>query len=157
MFVYLDTSKMQYIIYSPDFHNLQSRNKSEMVQTTQIKLSIIAMLQGLKYKLMLTLLDISEICSMIQRFNSYNSLTDKVPWTIYRSDKKKQKEYRRVENELSINDNIKTLKYKSCLSFRTCQKKIIEFTDSTHMIYWPTSMAKKAANYWNRSFYICQY
>ena len=38
----------------------------------------MAILQGLKYKLMLTLLDISEICSMIQKLNSYNLLTDKV-------------------------------------------------------------------------------
>ena len=53
------------------------------------------MLQGLKYKVMLTLRDISEICSMIQRLNSYNLLTDKVtekvPLTIYRPDKKKPK------------------------------------------------------------------
>ena len=101
MFVYLDTSKMQYIIYSPDFHNLQSRNKSEMVQTTQIKLSIIAMLQGLKYKLMLTLLDISEVCFMIQRLHSYNLLTDKVTenvsWTIYRPDKKSKKSIKESE------------------------------------------------------------
>ena len=49
-----------------------------MVQTLQIELSIIATLQGIKYKLMLTFMDISEICSMIQGLNSYNLLTDKV-------------------------------------------------------------------------------
>ena len=32
----------------------------------------------LKYKSMLMLLDISEICSMIQKLNSYNLMTDKV-------------------------------------------------------------------------------
>ena len=41
---------------------------------------------------MFTLLDISKVCSMIQRLNSYNLLTDKVtekvPGTIYRPDKK---------------------------------------------------------------------
>ena len=87
---------------------------------------------------MLTLRDISEVCSMIQRLNSYNLLTDKVtekvPYTIYRPDKK-QKMHQGIRNELSIKDNIKALKYKSCLSFRTCQKKIVEFTDSTHTIY----------------------
>ena len=40
---------------------------------------------------MLTLRDISEVCSMIQRLNSYNLLTEKVtekvPETIYRPDK----------------------------------------------------------------------
>ena len=71
--------------------------------------------------------DISEACSMIQRLNSYNLLTDKVtekvPYTFYRPDKKNQKKYRGVRNELSIKDNIKVLKYKSCLSFPACQKK----------------------------------
>ena len=83
---------------------------------------------------MLTLRDISEVCSMIQRLNSYNLLTDKVTgkvlYTVY-----KQKKYRGVRNELSIKDNNKALKYKSYLSFRTSPKKIFEFTDSTHTIY----------------------
>ena len=83
---------------------------------------------------MLTLRDIYEVCSMIQRLNSYNLLTDKmtekVSYTIY-----KEKKYWGVKNELSIKDNIKALKYKSCLSFHTCQKKIVEFTDSIHTIY----------------------
>ena len=43
---------------------------------------------------MLTLHDISEVCSMLQRVNSYNLLNDKVtekiPYTIYRPDKKKK-------------------------------------------------------------------
>ena len=51
-----------------------------------------------------------------------------------------------VRNKLSIKENIKALKYKSCLSFRTCQKKkllnlltqLIQFTDQ--------QIAKKAAN-----------
>ena len=38
---------------------------------------------------MLTLLDVFEIYSMIQRLNSYNLLTEKV--TIYRPDKKVEK------------------------------------------------------------------
>ena len=52
----------------------------------------IAILEGLKCKLMLKVLDISEICYLIQKPNSYNLLTDKVaekvPWTIYRPDEK---------------------------------------------------------------------
>ena len=47
---------------------------------------------------------------MIQRLNSYNLLTgkvaEKVSWTIYRPDKKKQKEYRRAGDEISIKDNL---------------------------------------------------
>ena len=97
---------------------------------------------------------------MIPRLNSYNLLSDKVagkvPWTICRPDEKSEK-YWSVRNELSITINIKAIKYKSCLSFHACRKKIIELTDSTHTIYWPTNIAKKAANYWNRFFYICQY
>ena len=50
------------------------------------------MLQGLKYKLMLTFQDISEIFYMIQRLNSCNLLTgkvaEKVSGTIYRPDEK---------------------------------------------------------------------
>ena len=49
-----------------------------MVQTTQLELFINGMLQGLKYKSMLKLLGIPELCNMIQRLNSYNLLTDKV-------------------------------------------------------------------------------
>ena len=81
---------------------------------------------------MLTLRGISEVCSMIQRLNSYNLLTDKV---IYRPDKEKQKKCQEVRNELSIKDNIKDLKYTCSLSFRTCQKKTVEFTHSAHAIY----------------------
>ena len=44
---------------------------------------------------MLTFLDISEICSIIQRLYSYNLLTDKlfgkVYQTIYKPDKKSEK------------------------------------------------------------------
>ena len=49
---------------------------------------------------------------------------------------------------------LKALKYKSSLSFRAFQKKIVEFTDSTPTIYWSTNIAKKAANCWKKSFYI---
>ena len=59
------------------------------------------MLQGLKYKLMLTLLDISEVCFMIKRLHSYNLLTDKVTekvsWTIYRPDNKSKKSIKESE------------------------------------------------------------
>ena len=47
-----------------------------------------------------------------------------------------------------------TLKYKPCLSFRACQKKVHEFTDSTYEIYWPTNITKKEANCWKKSFYM---
>ena len=44
---------------------------------------------------MLTLRDISEVCSMIQRLESYNLLnhkvTEKVPYTIYRPEKENKK------------------------------------------------------------------
>ena len=53
-------------------------------------------LKGLKYKLMLTFLDISEVYSMIQRLNPYNLLINKkglnkVTRAIYRPDEKKLK------------------------------------------------------------------
>ena len=51
---------------------------SEKVQTVQIGLSINRILKGFKDKLMLKLLDILEICYIIQSLNSYNSLKNKV-------------------------------------------------------------------------------
>ena len=51
------------------------------------------------------LLDSSEICSMIQRLNSYNLLTDKVTekvtLAIYKPDKKQLKKYQRAGNKFS--------------------------------------------------------
>ena len=88
---------------------------------------------------MRTLFYISEICSMIERLNSCNLLAEKVaekfPRTIYRPDKKKRKKYQKVRNELFIKDNIKALKYKSCISFRACQENFFEFTYSAHTMY----------------------
>ena len=55
-------------------------------------------------------------------------VVQKVLWTIYRPNKKSKNS--KYGNELSIKGNIKALKYISCLSFRTCQKKIVEFADS---------------------------
>ena len=40
MFVYLDTTKMEAIIHTPDLNNSQTRKISEKVQMVQIKLSI---------------------------------------------------------------------------------------------------------------------
>ena len=53
--------------------------KSQMVQIVQIQLSINSnTIRSEIHILMLTFLDTSEICSMIQKLNSYNLLTDKV-------------------------------------------------------------------------------
>ena len=95
--------------------------------------------------------------SKTQLINFTDTVTEKVPWTIYRPNRKSKKKYRRVRNELSIKDNIKALKYKSCHSFPACQKKTVDFTDLAHALYWTTNIVKKAANCWNKSFYICQY
>ena len=100
---------------------------------------------------MLTLLDISMMCPMIQRLNSYNLLTEKVaekvPWTISRSDKQKTKKVSENWKWTFHKGQCKSLRKKSCLSFCVCQKKIVKFTYSTHTIYRPTNVAKKAANY----------
>ena len=100
---------------------------------------------------MVTLRDIFQACSMIQRLYSYNLLTDKVTemdfsYTICRPYKKNNISIWGARNDFSIKDNIKALKYESSHSFRTCQKKIVEFTDSTHTIYRPANIAKKAGN-----------
>ena len=65
-----------------------------MVQTIQIELSVNSNTTRSQIQI-LTLRDISDVCSMIQRLNSYNLLTEKVtekvPYTIYRPDKKTKK------------------------------------------------------------------
>ena len=65
-----------------------------MVQTIQIELSVNSNTTRSQIQI-LTLRDISGVCSMIQRLNSYNLLTEKVtekvPYTIYRPDKKTKK------------------------------------------------------------------
>ena len=110
---------------------------------------------------MLMPLDISEISSMIQGLNSYNLLTDKlakkVLWTIYTADKKKSKNYRSIENELSIKGNTWSHQILILPQFPYMSEKIVEFIDSTNKIYWATNIAKKAAKCWKKSFYICQY
>ena len=47
----------------------------------------------------------------------------------------------------------KALKYKPFLSFRACQKKIVEFTDLTHTFYSPVKTDKKD-NIDNLSIYM---
>ena len=64
--------------YSPDLYNLQTRKKSEMVQTVQMDFSINNKITRFQIKLKIELLDISVICYMIQGLNSHNLLTDKV-------------------------------------------------------------------------------
>ena len=59
------------------FAQFTDQKKSEIVQIAQTELSMIAISKGLKYKLTLTFLNISEICSMIQRLKSYNLPTNK--------------------------------------------------------------------------------
>ena len=41
---------------------------------------------------------------------------------------------------------LKANKYTPSHSFWACQNKIVEFTDSTHIIYWPAKTGKKVAN-----------
>ena len=73
---------------------------------------------------MLTFLD--KICSMVQRLNSYNLLTNK---------KGQKITCWKVEIELSINDNTKIPQIYTLPQFLSMSEKFVEFTDSTHIIY----------------------
>ena len=73
---------------------------------------------------MLTFLD--KICSMVQRLNSYNLLTNK---------KGQKMTCWKVEIELSINDNTKSPQIYILPQFLSMSEKFVEFTDSTHLIY----------------------
>ena len=110
-----------------------------MVQKIQTEL-FITILQGLKHKLILTLLDISEVSSTIQRLNSYNLLTNKIAekvlWTIYRPDKKSEKSIGESEMNFPERKILKPLNINSALVSVFVRKKLlnlltplIEFTD----------------------------
>ena len=75
--------------------------------------------QRLKYEVMLRLLIISEICYMIQRINS-----------IQRPDEKIYKSTGWLEMKFPESTLLK-----SSPSSQAWQKKILEFTDSIHIIY----------------------
>ena len=70
---------------------------------------------------------------------------------------KNQKRFRGVGYELSIKDKIKALRPKSGLSLRACQKKNVDFTDSSNTIFWPKNIAKEEQTVEKKYFYICQY
>ena len=49
---------------------------------------------------------------------------------------------------------LKALKYKTFQSFWGCQKKVMEFTDLTHTIYWPAKTENKKDNLDILSIYV---
>ena len=62
--------------------------------------------------------------------------------------KKAKKKYWKVGIELSINDNTNIPQIQTLPQFLSMSEKIVEFIDSTHIIYWPAKMACKVANNW---------
>ena len=94
---------------------------------------------------MLKLLDISKICYTTQMLNSYNLLTDKKwlkKWLEKKQTRRKKlKKYWKVGIELSINDIPKSRQNKPSLTCWKCQKKIVEYTDLTPIIYWSAKIA----------------
>ena len=79
---------------------------------------------------MFKLLDISEIKGSTHTYTDQQKGTKKVTWTIYRS-----KKCWKVGIELSINDNTKIPQIYTLPQFLSMSEKIVEFTDSTHIIY----------------------
>ena len=79
--------------------------------------------------------------------NSNASLTKFIDWQkvakkgTLQTRRKKPKKYWKVGIELSINDNPKSRQNKPTLTCRECQKKIVEYTDLTPIIYWPAKIA----------------
>ena len=82
---------------------------------------------------MLKLLDISKICSMIQRLNSNNLLIQNGWKSLLNNLQTRQK---KVSESWKEN-------FQKGQHFCACQKKIVEFTGSALTIYWPTNIAKK--------------
>ena len=59
-------------------------------------------------------------------------------WAIYRPDEKSYKKSTEQNGiELSINENTKIPQIYTLPQFLSMSEKIVEFTDSTHIIYWP--------------------
>ena len=78
--------------------------------------------------------------------NSYNLLTNKNGLKRDLSNlqtkwKKAKRNYWNAGNELFIKDNTKIPQIYTLPRFWACQKKILEFTNSTHIIHWPEKMA----------------
>ena len=65
------------------------------------------------------------------QFTDKQKRTKKVTWVIYGQDKEKLKKYWKVGIELSTNGNTKIPQIYT----------LPQFTDSTHVIYWPVKMA----------------
>ena len=133
-------------------YNLQTRKNSQMVQTAQIELSMNSnTTRRLKFKLLLKPLDISKIWFKVS--------TD----TIYWLTKWLKKSLEEFTDQMK-----KAKKVPACWKLNFHKGKylkpsniyltsIVEFTDSTHIIYWPTNIAKKAENCWKCFCYICIY
>ena len=91
---------------------------------------------------MFKLLDISKIKdSAYTIYLMAKNVTKKVSWAIYRPDEKSLKNTGKLELNFPQMTMVTAPKYKLCLIFRTCPKKLVEFTDSTHTIYWSPKKA----------------
>ena len=106
---------------------------------------------------MFKLLEISQIKYSTHTIHWPKKQAKKVTWAIYRPDEKKLRKYWKVGISLSINDHTKIPQIYTLPQFLSILEKIVEFFDLTHSIYWPTNIAKKVANCWKKSLYICQY
>ena len=84
---------------------------------------------------MLKLLDISKFKESTNIIYGLTKSDEKSDLRNLHQMKIKLKMYCKVGIEVSINDITKSLKYTLCLSSLACHKKIVEFTDSTHIIY----------------------
>ena len=71
-------------------------------------------------------------------------MDEKVSQTIDRPNEKAEKAKKVPESWKWTFLKGQYLKPSNIISFYKCQKKIVEFTNSNHTIYWPTNIAKKA-------------
>ena len=98
---------------------------------------------------MLKPLVISEICYMIQRLNSYNLRLTK--WL----KKSLEKPTGQMKKVRKVPESCKLTFHKGKYLKPSNINLASEFTDSTHTIYCPKNMAKKAANRLKSYFFIC--
>ena len=110
------------MMVSNKWHNLQNNNKFTGQKKAWI--GTIAILKGLKYKL--------SFWTSLKSKTQLIQITDRQTGTL---------KCWNVGIELSICDTTKSPPIYTLPQFLSSQKTIVEFTGSTHLIYWPAIIA----------------
>ena len=90
---------------------------------------------------MLKLLDISEIKGSSHTIYWATKNDELSDFSNLQTGWKKLKSTGKLTLNFAWMTMLKAIKHTTSLSFWACEKKIVEFTDSTHRMYWPAKIA----------------